>query len=289
VLQSAARSREAALTMSFQEGDPVLLVDRSGRRRLIRLRSGARFHSNKGTVEHADILGAEHGALIRTSTGAPFTIWRPRLADYVVEMTRHSGVIYPKDAGVILLWGDIGPGMTVLEAGLGSGALSLYLLRAVGQTGKVVSYETRADFIPLAKKNIEGFQGPAANHLIRERDVTEPIVDGPLDRVVLDVPEPWRAVPSALDALVPGGMFLSYNPSIVQVQQTVETLGACGWFEAPEVLETLYRPWKVEGQAVRPEQTMVGHTGFIVIARRLARPWARAQRFEPLPEQSRNP
>jgi tRNA (adenine57-N1/adenine58-N1)-methyltransferase catalytic subunit len=280
--------------MSFHEHDPVLLVDRSGRRRLIRLHSGARFHSNKGTVEHQEILGAEHGTLIRTSTGAPFTVWRPRLADYVIEMTRHSGVIYPKDAGVILLWGDIAPGMTVLEAGLGSGALSLYLLRAVGEQGKLISYETRADFIPLAVKNIEGFQGPPANHLIRERNITEPIEDAPLDRVVLDVPEPWGAIPAIMEALVPGGIFLSYNPSIVQVQQTVETLSSCGWFEAPEVLETLYRPWKVEGQAVRPEQTMVGHTGFIVVARRLARPWARATRFEPepeieQPEQSRNP
>jgi tRNA (adenine57-N1/adenine58-N1)-methyltransferase catalytic subunit len=264
--------------MAFQEGESVLLVDRSGRRRLVRLRSGARFHSNKGTVEHADLLGAEQGALIRTSTGAPFTVWRPRLSDYVLEMTRHSGVIYPKDAGVILLWGDIGPGMTVLEAGLGSGALSLYLLRAVGETGRVISYETREDFVDLARRNIDGFQGAPTNHVIRIRDVTEPIEDSPLDRVVLDVPEPWRAIPGAVEALAPGGLFLSYNPSIVQVQQTVEGLNACGWFEAAEVLETLYRPWKVDGQAVRPEQTMVGHTGFIVVARRLAKPWARGDR-----------
>jgi tRNA (adenine57-N1/adenine58-N1)-methyltransferase len=264
--------------MAFQEGESVLLVDRSGRRRLVRLKAGARFHSSKGTVEHTDLLNAENGALIRTSTGAPFTIWRPRLSDYVLEMTRHSGVIYPKDAGVILLWGDIGPGMTVLEAGLGSGALSLYLLRAVGQTGRVFSYETREDFIELARKNIDGFQGPPSNHFIRLRDVNASIKDGPLDRVVLDLPEPWRAIPSSVDALTPGGLFLSYNPSIVQAQQTVETLNACGWFESPEVLETLYRPWKVEGPAVRPEQTMVGHTGFIVVARRLARPWARGAR-----------
>jgi tRNA (adenine57-N1/adenine58-N1)-methyltransferase catalytic subunit len=264
--------------MAFQEGESVLLVDRSGRRRLLRLRAGARFHSSKGTVEHVDLLDAEQGALVRTSTGAPFTIWRPRLSDYVLEMTRHSGVIYPKDAGVILLWGDIGPGMIVLEAGLGSGALTLYLLRAVGQTGRVISYETREDFVDLARKNINGFQGPPANHVIRVRDVNGVIEDAPLDRVVLDVPEPWRAIPSCVEALSPGGLFLTYNPSIVQVQQTVETLNACGWFEAPEVLETLYRPWKVEGQAVRPEQTMVGHTGFIVIARRLAKPWARGAR-----------
>jgi tRNA (adenine57-N1/adenine58-N1)-methyltransferase len=270
--------------MAFQEGESVLLVDRSGRRRLVRLRAGARFHSNKGTVEHADILDAEQGALIRTSTGAPFTVWRPRLSDYVLEMTRHSGVIYPKDAGVILLWGDIGPGMTVLEAGLGSGALSLYLLRAVGETGRVISYETREDFVDLARRNIEGFQGPPANHLIRVRDVNETIEDGPLDRVVLDVPEPWRAIPGSVEALIPGGLFLSYNPSIVQVQQTVSALSSSGWFEAPEALETLYRPWKVDGQAVRPEQTMVGHTGFIVVARRLAKPWARGARASPLPE-----
>jgi tRNA (adenine57-N1/adenine58-N1)-methyltransferase len=272
--------------MAFQEGESVLLVDRSGRRRLVRLRSGARFHSNKGTVEHNDLFSADQGALIRTSTGAPFTVWRPRLSDYVLEMTRHSGVIYPKDAGVILLWGDIGPGMTVLEAGLGSGALSLYLLRAVGQTGRVISYETRDDFVELARRNIAGFQGPPSNHVIRVRDVNEPIPDAPLDRVILDVPEPWRAVPASVTALTAGGLFLSYNPSIVQVQQTVETLSASGWFEAPEVLETLYRPWKVEGQAVRPEQTMVGHTGFIVVARRLAKPWARGARKQEQEPQS---
>ncbi|MFN0071763.1 MAG: tRNA (adenine-N1)-methyltransferase [Chloroflexota bacterium] len=264
--------------MPFQLDDSVLLIDRTGRKRLVRLRQGARFQSNKGTMEHAEILEADQGALIRTNTGTPFTVWRPRLSDYVLEMTRHSGVIYPKDAGVILLWGDIGPGMTVLEAGLGSGALALYLLRAVGPGGRVISYETRADFIELARTNIRGFQGEPANHEIRQQDVTEPLLDASLDRVILDVPEPWRALPGAIEALLPGGIFLSFNPSILQVQQTVEAINASGWFESAEVLETFYRPWKVEGQAVRPEQTMVGHTGFITLARRLAIPLARGRR-----------
>lgn len=226
------------------------------------------------------LLEAEQGALIRTSTGAPFTLWKPRLADYVLEMTRHSGIIYPKDAGIMLLWGDVGPGMTVLEAGIGSGALTLYLLRAVGATGRVLSYETRTDFIPLALNNIRGFMGDPENLTVRERDVTEELEDQEIDRVLLDVPEPWRALPGATRALVPGGIFLAYNPSIVQVQRTVEAISASGWYEAPEVLESFFRPWKVEGQAVRPEQTMVGHTGFITLARRLDRPWKRGQQPE---------
>jgi tRNA (adenine57-N1/adenine58-N1)-methyltransferase len=162
-------------------------------------------------------------------------------------MTRHSGIIYPKDAGVILLWADIAPGMTVLEAGLGSGALTLYLLRAVGISGRVISYERREDFIELGLNNIRGFMGEPQALTVRQRDVTEPIVDSGLDRVILDVPEPWRALPGAIEALVPGGIFLAYNPSIVQVQQTVEAITQSGWFEAPEVLETFYRPWKVDG------------------------------------------
>lgn len=261
----------------LREGETILLVDRSGRKRLIKLKSGGRTHTNKGIVEHDELIDLEDGSLLRTSTGAPFTAWRPRLADYVLEMPRQTGIIYPKDGAAIISWGDIGPGMTVLEAGLGSGALTLLLLRTVAATGRVISYEMRGEFIELALRNIRGFAGEPSNLLIRERDITDGIVDHDIDRIVLDLPEPWTVIATAIEALVPGGAVICYSPSVVQVQQTVETIRASGWFEAPEVIETLYRGWHVEGQAVRPEQQMVGHTGFLTMARRLAKPWLRGK------------
>lgn len=259
----------------LREGDVALLVDRSGRRRIVRLRAGARLHTNKGVVGHDQLIDADEGSLIRTSTGAPYTVWRPRLADWLLEMPRQTGIIYPKDAAVILLWGDVFPGATVLEAGIGSGALTQVLLRAVGRDGRVISYETRADFIALALNNVRWFSGEPHNLLVRERDVTEGIVDSEIDRVILDVPEPWRVVPGAIEALVPGGMFIAYTPSVVQVEQTATALHDCGWFERSETVEVLYRPWHVDGQAIRPAQQMVGHTGFLTFARKLAQPWRR--------------
>lgn len=259
----------------LREGDVALLVDRSGRRRTVRLRAGGRLHTNKGVVEHDQLIDAADGALIRTSTGAPFTVWRPRLMDWVLEMPRQTGIIYPKDAAVMLLWGDVFPGATVLEAGIGSGALTQILLRAVGREGRVISYDTRADFIALAMNNIRAFDGEPCNLLVRERDVTEGIVDADIDRIILDVPEPWRVIPGAIEALVPGGILVAFTPSIVQVDQTVTALHDCGWFERAETLESLYRPWHVDGQAIRPVQQMVGHTGFLTFARKLAQPWRR--------------
>ena len=261
---------------AFAEGEWVLLLDRGGNRRLFRLRAGGRFDSHKGYVDHDRLIGEDEGLTVRTQSGAVYVAVRPRLADYALEMSRNTAIVYPKDVGMILVWGDIYPGATVLEAGLGSGALTLALLRAVGPTGRVVVYEARAEFVAPGLRNVHGFGEPPANLLVRERDVYDGIdlEDRDLDRLVLDVPAPWRVVPHALDALRPGGIAAFYSPSIVQVQQTVQALETSGGFGQIETLEVLYRPWQVKGQAVRPLQQMVGHTGFLTFARRLAAPTA---------------
>jgi tRNA (adenine57-N1/adenine58-N1)-methyltransferase catalytic subunit len=254
----------------FAEGETVLLLDRAGNRRLVRLRAGGRVHTHKGSLEHDRLIGEDEGVFVRTSTRAVYVAVRPRLSDYQLEMPRTTAIVYPKDVAVILVWGDIYPGATVLEAGLGSGSLTLALLRAVGPGGQVIVYEARGEFIDRALANIHGFGDQPANLLIRERDIYEGIEDRELDRLVLDLPEPWRVVPHALDALRLGGIAAFYSPSIVQVRQTVEALDASGGFGELETLETIIRPWHVKGEAIRPVQQMVSHTGFLTFARRLA-------------------
>jgi tRNA (adenine57-N1/adenine58-N1)-methyltransferase len=254
----------------FAEGETVLLLDRAGNRRLVRLRAGGRVHTHKGYLEHDRLIGEDEGLFVRTSTGVAYVAVRPRLSDYALEMPRSTAIVYPKDVGIILVWADIYPGATVLEAGLGSGALTLALLRAVGPNGRVIVYEARGEFIGPALANIHGFGEPPANLLIRERDVYEGIEDEAVDRLVLDVPEPWRVVPHALAALRSGGIAAFYSPSIVQVQRTVEALEGSGGFGQLETLEVIYRPWQVKGQAVRPVQQMVSHTAFLTFARRVA-------------------
>lgn len=256
----------------FAEGEVVLLLDRAGNRRLVRLRSGARVHSHKGYLDHDRLIGEEDGVFLRSSTGAPFIAVRPRLSDYVLEMPRSTAIVYPKDVGIILVWADIYPGATVLEAGLGSGSLTLALLRAVGPTGRVIAYENRGEAIGPALENIRGFGEAPANLLIRESDIYEGIVDVDIDRLVLDVPEPWLVVPHSLAALRAGGIAAFYSPSIIQVQRTVEALAESGGYAQTETLEVIYRPWQIKGQAVRPVQQMVSHTGFLTFARRVATP-----------------
>jgi tRNA (adenine57-N1/adenine58-N1)-methyltransferase len=263
----------------FAEGEIVLLLDRVGNRRLVTLRAGARAHGHKGYLEHDRIIGEPEGVSVRASGGAVYVVFRPRLADYALEMPRKTAIVYPKDVGIILVWADIYPGATVLESGLGSGSLTLALLRAVGPTGQVIVYEQRGDMIEPAVTNIRRFvaPGPAStiptelpNLVVRERDVYEGIEETDLDRMILDLPEPWRVLPLALDALRPGGIVACYSPSIVQVQRTVEALEASRGFNQIESLEVLYRPWQIKGQAVRPVQQMVSHTAFLTFARRLA-------------------
>jgi len=263
----------------FREGEIVLLLDRAQNRRLVRLRAGAKAHGHKGYLEHDRIIGEPEGTVARASSGATYLVFRPRLSEYALEMPRKSAIVYPKDVGIILVWADIYPGATVVESGLGSGSLTLALLRAVGPTGQVIVYEQRADMIGPALANVRGFALPGevpdgeagpSNLIVRERDVYEGIEESDVDRLVLDLPEPWRVLPHALDCLRPGGVVACYSPSIVQVQRTVEELEASGGFGQIESLEVLYRPWHVKGQAVRPVQQMVSHTAFLTFARRLA-------------------
>ncbi len=250
-------------------GETVLLVDRRDKRYLVRLRDGAVFHFHGGHVAHDELIGGSEGQEVTSSKGYKLIAYRPRLIDHVMQMPRSTAIIYPKDLGPILLWADVYPGATVFESGIGSGALTLALLRAVGPEGRVIVYEARAEFIARAVENVEAFHGPAPNLIVHQRDTYAGIDERDLDRVLLDLPEPWQVVPSAAEALRPGGFLCAYTPSTTQVQATVQALRAHGFGDV-ETLETLYRPWHVQGQSVRPAQQMVGHTGFLTFARRLA-------------------
>ena len=240
-------------------------MDRKGRRYLFDLASGREFHTHTGVIAHDDIIGASEGARLRSSRGAAFLALRPTLADAVLKMPRGAQVIYPKDTGAILVLADIFPGARVLEAGVGSGALSMALLRA----GAVVSgYERREDFCARARANVERFCGPEAmdRYCTEVRDVYEGIDETGLDRVVLDLPEPWRVVPHAASALRGGGILLAYTPSIVQAQRLRRALDDSP-FDLHDTVEVLHRGWHVEGDAVRPNHRMVAHTGFLTVSR----------------------
>jgi tRNA (adenine57-N1/adenine58-N1)-methyltransferase len=257
----------------FRAGERVLLVDSKARRYLITLAEGASFSTHAGTLPHADLIGRDEGILVRTSHGARMRAVRPTLSDFVLKMPRGAQVIYPKDIGPILVLADIFPGARLLEAGVGSGALSMALLRAVGPEGSVVGYEIREDFAARAVKNVDSFLGPDRPYRVEIRDVYEGIdpSDGGtagLDRVVLDLPEPWRVVKHATAALRPGGILVAYLPTIGQVARLREELDNSP-FGLAETLEVLQRSWHVEGQSVRPDHRMVAHTGFLTAARLL--------------------
>ena len=248
----------------------VLLLDSKQRRYLVTLQSGKEFHSHAGYISHDEILGAGEGALLRSTRGASYTVLRPTLSEFILKMPRGAQVIYPKDIGPILMMADIGPGIRVLESGVGSGALSMAMLRAGAD---IVGYELREEFADRAAQNVEKFLGPSVldRYRVQLRDCYEGIDETDLDRVVLDLPEPWNVVPHAAGALRPGGLILAYSPSIVQVMQFRDALKASG-FILPETLEVLHRGWYVEGAAVRPDHRMVAHTGFLTTARRATPP-----------------
>jgi tRNA (adenine57-N1/adenine58-N1)-methyltransferase catalytic subunit len=251
----------------FEVGERALFIDRKGRRYLVTLKSGSQFHTHDGFVEHEAVIGSPEGARVFSSAGVPFVVVRPSLTDFVLKMPRGAQVIYPKDIAAIVMSADIFPGATVLEAGTGSGALTLGLLRAAGDQGHVITYEARQDFAERARANIESFLGKIPDALdMRHGDVTEPGPTDSVDRIVLDLPEPWRVIPRALETLKPGGVFCSYVPTVPQISQTTEALRAAGFIDLATT-ETLVRPWHVEGQSVRPDHRMVAHTGFITTGR----------------------
>ena len=252
----------------FQEDELVLLVDYKGRHYLTRLAQGEMFHTHLGHVPHDQIIGSQEGSWLTTSKDLLLLAFRPTLADFVLEMPRASQVIYPKDLGSILIFADIFPGARLLEAGLGSGSLTLALLRAVGDHGCVVSYEIREQVIQQALTNIRSMIPHADNLTVKTADIYEGIEERDLDRIVLDVPEPWRVVPSACEALVPGGIFLAFLPTILQVHDLVNTLNDSRIFQLVETREVMLRTWHVTKRSVRPDHRMVAHTGFIVTARK---------------------
>lgn len=252
----------------LKAGERVLLFDAKDRRYLVTLAPGAEFHTHSGPVSHDAIIGADEGLLVRSSRGARFTVVRPTLAEVILKMPRGAQVIYPKDLGPILMLADIFPGATVLESGLGSGALSMALLRAGAE---ITGYELRPEFAERAATNVAGFLGADAldRYHVEVRDVYEGVDAFGLDRVVLDLPEPWRVVAHAEKALRPGGILVSYLPTILQVATLREALARSG-FGMAETIEVLQRSWHVEGQSVRPDHRMVAHTGFLTAARLLA-------------------
>ena len=254
----------------FQDGEQALLIDQRGRRHLFMLRKGDTFHSDRGWIHHDDIIGHPDGSWVRTSKGTRYVALRPTLAEYVLDMPRGAQVIYPKDLAIIMFWADVFPGARVLEAGMGSGALTLALLRAVGPDGRVVSYEQREDFARRAIANIQIRMGEVTTLNVRLMAVEEGLPDEePVDRAVFDLPEPWRLVDPVARVLRPGGIFLSYVPTILQSHQISEALNRHPGYALVETFETLFRPWNIDGLSVRPFHRMVAHTGFLTIARRV--------------------
>lgn len=252
----------------FAIGDHVLLVDTKSRRHIITLEQGGAFHSHTGVLDHSLLIGNDEGITVRTTQGARIVAVRPTLSEYILKMPRGAQVIYPKDLGPILMLGDIFTGARILESGVGSGALTMTLLRAIGPTGHVFGYELRDDFADRAQRNVEGFLGPDMPLTVEVRDVYDGIEETDLDRVVLDLPEPWRVIKHAETALRPGGILLSYLPTIGQVSRLREEIAESS-FGMVESLEVLQRTWHVEGQSVRPDHRMVAHTGFLTYARLL--------------------
>ncbi|HEY8373145.1 MAG TPA: tRNA (adenine-N1)-methyltransferase [Pseudonocardiaceae bacterium] len=257
----------------FREGDRVQLTDPKGRRYTLVLQAGGQYHTHRGVLAHDDLIGRPEGSVVTSSGGTSFLALRPLLADYVLSMPRGAQVIYPKDAAQIVMWGDIFPGARVLEAGAGSGALTCSLLRAVGERGKVISYEVRQDHAEHAVRNVEHFFGERpANWTLRVGDLNEYPTDGggEVDRVVLDMLAPWEVLDTVAGALVPGGVLVVYVATTTQLSRVTEALREQQCWTEPQAWETLMRPWHVVGLAVRPEHRMVAHTAFLLTARRLA-------------------
>jgi tRNA (adenine57-N1/adenine58-N1)-methyltransferase len=254
---------------AFVDGETCLLNDVRGKQYLVSLKQGATFQSDKGMIRHEAIIGVPEGSVIPTNRDVPFVALRPRLADYVLRMKRGAAVMYPKDTGPLITWADIAPGCIVVEAGTGSGGLTLALSRAVGEQGKVVSVERRDDHATHAKRLIESFAGEVLPNIdLRVGDVEDVIDEVEPDRIVLDLPEPWHSVEPAARSLRGGGTFASYLPTVPQIQTLREALADARTFTEIETFEVFMRTWTIDGRSVRPDHRMIGHTGFITVARK---------------------
>jgi len=257
----------------LKNGERIHLVDKKGRQYALTLKAGDIYQLSGHKVAHDELIGKPDGSLVTLSGGKPMIALRPTFGEYVLKMPRGAQVLYPKDLALIPMWADVYPGARVFEAGTGSGALTMALLRAVGPRGLVVTYEAREDFARTAMMNIERYMGAMPNLIPFRKNAYEGIDlldDGlPFDRLVLDLPEPWQVVPHAAKVLRSGGMYLSFVPTVPQVQQTVEALERTAVFGMIETFETLLRTWSIQGRSVRPDHRMVAHSGFLTVARKL--------------------
>ena len=258
----------------FQYGDRVQLTHAKRRHYTLVLEEGVKFHSHRGIIEHSQIVGMDEGSVVTSTLGSDFLLFRHLMVDHVLSMPRGAAVIYPKDSAQILVEGDIFMGARVLEAGAGSGALSMTLLRAVGPEGHVFSYEIREDHLEFAENNVEEYFGSKPEwwspRLGDLGDVTVDDLGGPVDRIVLDMLEPWEHLETVRDLLIPGGVFMTYVATVPQLMKVMEGLRELKCFTEPRAWESLVREWKVEGLATRPEHRMNAHTAFLIWTRRLA-------------------
>jgi len=259
----------------FRVGDRVQLTGPKGRMHTITLEPGKLFHSHKGPIAHDDLIGRPDGSVVANQVGVEYLALRPLLSDFVMSMPRGAAIIYPKDAAQILAQADIFPGATVVEAGVGSGALSLWLLRGIGPQGRLLSFERREEFAHVARGNVATFHGEdPANWSITLGDLAEALPEqapaASVDRVVLDMLAPWECIDAVSTALKPGGVLLCYIATVTQLSRVAEAIRATGWYTDPVSSETMVRGWHVQGLAVRPDHRMIAHTGFLLTARRLA-------------------
>lgn len=259
----------------FRAGERVQLTGPKGRLNTITLRAGAVFGTHRGDIKHDDIIGKPDGSVITNQAGVEYLALRPLLTDFVLSMPRGAAIVYPKDAASIVTMGDIFPGARVVEAGVGSGALSMYLLRALGESGSLTSFERRAEFAEIAKANVETQFGYVPDNwsiqLGSLQDELLTVVEpGSIDRVVLDMLAPWECIDAVSEALAPGGVLICYVATVTQLSRVAEEIKATGNYADPEAFESLVRGWHLQGLAVRPEHRMGGHTGFLLTARRLA-------------------
>ena len=255
----------------FAAGDRIQLTDPKGKLYSFTITPGKEWHTHKGWIVHDELIGLPEGSVVSTTAGLKFTAFIPLLSDYVLSMPRGATIVYPKDAAMIVGVADVYPGAHVLEAGVGSGALSLSLLRAVGPGGSLDSFERREDFAEIARSNVENYFGSLPEHWSLTVGSVQEINDEKIyDRVILDMLAPWECVEMAAKVLRPGGVFLAYVATTTQLSATAEALKSDGHFTEPESSETIVRGWHHEGLAVRPQQRMIGHTGFLIQSRRMA-------------------
>lgn len=253
----------------LRDGDSILFIDRKQRQYLRTIRAGKKVNVRGAAFAAEDLIGMTEGTIVRSSTGEYLQVFRPTYAQLIPNLPRQAQVIYPKDIGTILMWGDIHPGAHVIEVGVGPGATSMAMLRMIGPTGTLTTYELREEFATMARGNVARFHGDAPNWTIKIRDAYEGFDETGIDRMMVDLSEPWRVVPHAARALRAGGVFVGFTPTVLQLKQLVDELRATS-FAQVEVLESLQRGWHIKDRSVRPEHRMVAHSGFLVIARRLA-------------------